>query len=368
MPELKDLWNKVKEWTLHRLKGIEKSAFWQETLPVWLARLQKFWSAVTERVSRWKATVWIREKWALLIDKGKVIRSSESLQQQKERWQSQSKTLADKVQSQAKNLGEKASPLKEKAAGVGKDARQSLAEKASRARAALKEPVKMDQVNFSGLPGWLEKALLRLTRISWIRRLSEWWLNLSAWSSRGVLFRILLPTLAVVSLLLFVSGLGLHLSIRASLNRTETDLKTEASQSLLDDIYQEHGNFVRERSAELEQIILDNVVKGDLLAEAPTFQDLNIQKMEEFSRSLLRKDTNLLNVVVLTNESVKKAVRTRRIGDTTRFIFTCCELPVNRSVSYQEIDERQWLGEVAQRKNLISDLYVNPANGESFWA
>ncbi|MEM6347388.1 MAG: ATP-binding protein [Bacteroidota bacterium] len=294
--------------------------------------------------------------------KSEELAQSETLKKQREKLSAKAKELGEKAQT----LKDSASPLlnqaKEKVANTSSQLthKQSKSEQKSQRKAPIWE-------SRSGLPDQLEIFLLKLARLPWLGRFMEWWANLKLWQSDTLFFRSLFPLLALVSLILSFAGIFIFGYTRSELKQTEDELRVEASASLTQDIRQKYATNIVERANELEQIVLDNTTKAEIIADAPTFQDLNIQKMEEFSRSLLRKDSNLLNVLVLAKDEVKQAIRTRRIGDTTRFLFTCCELPPERRVHYDEINEPRWLAELSKESAGISEIYFNPSNGEKYF-
>ncbi|MFK7924566.1 MAG: ATP-binding protein [Bacteroidia bacterium] len=299
--------------------------------------------------------------------KSEELVQSDALQKQKER-----------ISAKAKELGNKAQELKQTATPLVVQAREKVStttlpafgghsdniEADGKGSATLKKPIWESR---SGMPDSIEILLLKLARMPWLGRFMDWWANLKLWQSDTLFFRSLLPFLALMSLALALAGIFLFTYTRTNLSQTEDELRVEASESLTKDIQQKYATYIVERSSQLEQIILDNITKTEIVADAPTFQDLNIQKMEEFSRSLLRKDSNLLNILVLAKNEVKQAIRTRRIGDTTRFLFTCCELPDERRIHFDEINEARWLAELGKEDAGISEIYLNPANGEKYF-
>lgn len=299
--------------------------------------------------------------------KSEELVQSDSLQKQKER-----------ISAKAKEIGQKAQELKQSATPLVAQTKEKLANTTlpafgtnsdtnainEKSNSTQKIPIWESR---SGLPDSIEILLLKLARLPWLGRFMDWWGNLKIWQSNSLFFRSLLPFLALVSLSLALAGIFLFSYTRTNLSQTEDDLRIEASESLAKDIQQNYATYIVERSSELEQIILDNITKTEIVADAPTFQDLNIQKMEEFSRSLLRKDSNLLNILVLAKSEVKQAIRTRRIGDTTRFLFSCCELPDERRVHFDEINEARWLAELGKEDAGISEIYLNPTNGEKYF-
>lgn len=368
------LYVKIREKARALFSQIRQHSLFQEKLPLALKGLKPKWTRFVDWLQGQKWTVPIQKLWARIRGKVTDIKNSEAFQAQQQKLLEGTKAMGKKAQE----LGKKAAPLTQKALEMGQDAKSNLGEKlASQPRLAFgkkKENTGADSdlgsietISRSGLPSWLERGLLQLVRIKWLGRLTDWWLNLPLFRSEKLFFRFVLPTLALSSILLLFAGFFLQVYLRTNLKQTESIIRTEATQDLLSQIFSSYGTYLNERTAEMTTIVKDNLAKSDLLADAPTFQDLNIQKMEEFSRSLLRKDSNLLNVVVLTQDEVKQAVRTRRIGDTTRFLFTCCELPVQRQVRYEEINEPLWLAEIASRKTTISPLFVSPVNGETYF-
>lgn len=367
-------------------------SFFQKTKETLLISRQKYFPKSRDYlISLWKRLgAWasqqswfgfFSQKGQALQDKFSELKKSETFQSQQKKLLAQKESLEKKAKAlsekaiplteRTKELAQHSGPLKEKAQVFGKGLKKNfdLGKKKLSASFQQGETTEEGETRTfrSGLPQWLERTLLRLVRIPWLGKTVDWWLNLRFWKSERTFFRVLLPTLALSCLLLLTAGVCIQVYVRSSLANTEQVIRTEATQSMLGDIHARYGGYLEERAEQLSTIVLDNVAKGALVADAPTFQDLNIQKMEEFSRSLLRKDSNLLNVVVLTKEEVKQAVRTRRIGDTTRFLFTCCELPDERQISYQEIDEQQWLQNMGDRKQGISDLYMSPVNGETYF-
>ncbi|MEO1415908.1 MAG: ATP-binding protein [Bacteroidota bacterium] len=287
--------------------------------------------------------------------------SKENLQKAKETLQNTTEDLKIKAQE----LETKASPLSEKLKEASHQASTGIGAQTAKIRARLQHA--HDDTSPSRSRKGLESILLVVAAWPGFRWLIDKWMNLRIWKSDKAFFQILLPTLGLSSLLLLSAGLGLYFYIKSNLNQTEDDIRIEATESLKAEIYEKYGTYIHERSHDIQQTVLENITKANLLADAPTFQELNIQNMEKFSRSLLRKDTNLLNVVILTDPKTKKSIRTRRIGDTTRFIFTCCELPGEREVTYQEIQEEMWLAAIGRQEAEISDIYVNPTNGEKYF-
>lgn len=294
--------------------------------------------------------------------KSEEFAQSETLQKQREKLSAKAKELGNKAQT----LKDSATPLLTQAKEKATNSALALSDKVSSSGSAENKKAPIWESK-SGLPDQLEILLLKLARLPWLGRFMEWWANLKIWQSDSLFFRSLLPFLALMSLVLSLAGIFLFGYTRSNLNQTEEELRIEASTSLTQDIRQKYATNIVERASELEQIILDNTTKTSIIADAPTFQDLNIQKMEEFSRSLMRKDSNLLNVLVLAKDEVKQAIRTRRIGDTTRFLFTCCELPPERRIHYDEINEARWLAELSTENAGISEIYLNPTNGEKYF-
>lgn len=284
----------------------------------------------------------------------------------------------EKLKIRAKELKEKAHQLREEAAPLTKKAGEKLRaskEFASQRLMELSDQVQQHQTKKKSEPrsdqplhaGFTEKWVQWFAEHSWVKFLTDKWLGLPIWKSEKLLTRYLIPILAFSSIFLIIGGISLYSYITMNISNTREEIKEEATSSLLQNIYSVYHQDVAEKSASLEQLVLDNITKTAIVADAPTFKDLNIQKMEEFSRSLLRKDSNLLNVVVLAPEETKKLIRTRRIGDTTRFLFTCCEIPDDRAIDYREVQEKSWLAEINNRKSAVSDLYVNPKNGERYF-
>jgi len=208
---------------------------------------------------------------------------------------------------------------------------------------------------------------LKVVSLPWITRFIDKWMTLKVWSKEKLFYRYTMPTLVgICSIFLLITTL-LFFITRSSISSLRNDFGEEIVQSKRQEKIQKYTEHVNERSEEIEQILRDNVNKTSLIANSPTFQELNVQGMEEFSRTLLQKDTNLLNVVVLTHEEVKANIRTRRIGEETDFIFSCCELNEDRSINYEEIAEVEWLSNIDSTQEVLTDVYNNPVNNEKFF-
>jgi len=217
------------------------------------------------------------------------------------------------------------------------------------------------------LYSWWANLSSKFNNIPFIRSLVDWWVNLKLWSSEKLYLRYLMPTLGLVFLVFFIFSSILYFTSARKVSKVKKIVVSETKENLLNERIGIYQNYVRERSDEIEKIVNDNTTKTSLIAESPTFQELNIQGMEAFSRNLLRKDSNILDVVVLTHPEVKANIRTRRIGEKTDFIFTCCETPSEREVTYEEISEKDWLVEIDSSKSLRSDIYINPVNNEKYF-
>ncbi|MEL6131925.1 MAG: histidine kinase dimerization/phospho-acceptor domain-containing protein, partial [Bacteroidota bacterium] len=387
-------------WTYFRIPENRKAFLQQISLSVKEFFAAKKWQSWPRLFRLWIGKVWnrirqidreeLKVQAQKLKDKGEETFSKENLQKAKEALQHTAQDLKTKteetlskenlqkakenLQNTAEELKEKAQDLESKAAPLAeklKEASQQASTGIGAQTAKIRTRIQHAQQGESDAPSrsrkGLEQLLLAIAAWPGFRWVIDKWMNLRIWKSDKAFFQILLPTLGLSSLLLLSAGLGLYIYIKSNLNQTEDDIRIEATESLKAEIYQKYGTYIHERSEDIQQTVLENVTKANLLADAPTFQALNIQNMEKFSRSLLRKDTNLLNVVVLTDPQTKKSIRTRRIGDTTRFIFTCCELPGEREISYQEIQEEMWLAAVNRQEEKISDIYVNPTNGEKYF-
>lgn len=319
----------------------------------------------------WKQTRSIevnKENIRKISDKAKSLAEEKFSEENREKL----KTKARELKEKAQQLSEDAAPLKKKAEGQLRASKVFASKRLSdlsdqvqqhQARKKTSDPRSAQPVH----AGFAEKWVQWIVEHPWVRFVTDKWLGLPIWQSEKLLTRYLIPILAFSSIFLVLGGISLYSYIAVNISDTREEIKQEATSSLLENIYQTYHQDVAEKSASLEQLVLDNITKTAIVADAPTFKDLNIQKMEEFSRSLLRKDSNLLNVVVLAPEETKKNIRTRRIGDTARFLFTCCEIPTDRAVSYPEIHEKSWLAEINKRKSAVSDLYVNPKNGERYF-
>jgi len=208
---------------------------------------------------------------------------------------------------------------------------------------------------------------LKVASLPWITNFIDKWMTLKVWGKEKLFYRYTMPTLVgVCSIFLLVTSV-LFFITRSSISSLRNNFGSEMVESKRQEKIQKHTNHITERSDEIEQIMRDNVNKTSLLANSPTFQQLNVQGMEEFSRTLLQKDTNLLNVVVLTHEEVKANIRTRRIGEETDFIFSCCELNEDRSINYEEIDEVDWLYDIDSTQEVVTDVFRNPVNNERFF-
>lgn len=327
--------------------------------------------AKTFASSLWKRTKAIevnKEEFRKIGDKARSLAEEKFSEENREKLKAKAKELKEKAQQ----LNEDASPLKKKAGerfrASKKFASQRLADLSDQVQQHQsrknQSESRSDQLVHAG---FAERWVQWIGEHSWVKYLTDKWLGLPIWKSEKLLTRYLIPVLAFSSIFLVLGGISLYSYITINISDTREEIKEEATNSLLKNIYSVYHQDVAEKSASLEQLVLDNITKTAIVADAPTFRDLNIQKMEEFSRSLLRKDSNLLNVVVLAPTETKQLIRTRRIGDTTRFLFTCCEIPTDRAISYSEINEKNWLAEINKRKSAVSDLYVNSKNGERYF-
>lgn len=345
-------WEQLLAWSKKTLHRIRSFSWRKEDIQAEIKGLESKARAVLNRET-------LQEKAKQVKDKAQELGEK-------------AKPLADQAQARAQALHKQSGPLSENAREKAKELSQKSKDLSSEAKmrllakvAALREEKGTPSGPIPENP--LVSGLVWAGKWPFLQRWLEWWINLPIFRSEKLLNQFLLPTLLLSSLILLSSGICLYLYFRSNLNLTEEELRIEATQSLKDQIYQKYGTHVAGLSATVEQHILDNSTTSEIVADAPTFQELDIQKMEAFSRSLLRKDTNLLNVVVLTSEAVKRNIRTRRIGDTTRFLFTCCELPASRAISYAEIDEKSWMATMDDHKSAISDIFVNPINGEKYF-
>lgn len=334
----------------------------------WLAIIGKGKSFLSNLWNRTTALEVNKEEFRKLSDKARSLAEEKFSDENRERLKAKAKELKDKAQQ----LSEDASPLKKKAGERLRASKKFTSQRLSdlsdlvqqhQSRKKQSEPRSDQPVH----AGFTERWVQWIGEHSWVKSLTDKWLGLPIWKSEKLLTQYLIPILAFSSIFLVLGGISLYSYIAVNISDTREEIKEEATSSLLKNIYSLYHQDVVEKSASLEQLVLDNITKTAIVADAPTFKDLNIQKMEEFSRSLLRKDSNLLNVVVLAPEETKKLIRTRRIGDTTRFLFTCCEIPDDRAISYPEITEKSWLTEINKRKSAVSDLYVNPKNGERYF-
>lgn len=327
-------------------------------------RIKSFFSRLWKRT---KAIEVNTEELRKISDKARTLAEEKFSEENREKLKAKAKELKAKAQQ----LSEEASPLTKKAGEklrAGKEfASQRLSELSDQVQQHQSERKTESKSDSPVHAGITEKWVQWIVELPWVKFLADKWLGLPIWKSEKLLTQYLIPILAFSSIFLVIGGICLYSYINLNISDTREEIKEEATSSLLQDIYESYHLDVTEKSASLEQLVLDNITKTAIVADAPTFKDLNIQKMEEFSRSLLRKDSNLLNVVVLTPTTTKQLIRTRRIGDTTRFLFTCCEIPDDRAIDYQEVDEKKWLAEINKRKSAVSDLYVNPKNGERYF-
>lgn len=380
---------------------------WKNLLRVVKQSITRLWGRTTVLIieirNTQKLTIyfrWLRRKvksidWQVMVGKGKSLVSrlwsrTKAIELKKEdlqRFGDKARGLAEekfseekreRLKAKAKELKEKAQQLTEDAGPLRKKAEEKLRaskEYASQRITELSDKVeqyqeKNSQGGRSDQPvqaGFTERGVRWVAEHPWVKFLADKWLGLPIWKSEKLLTQYLIPILAFSSIFLVIGGLCLYSYININISDTREQIKEEATSSLLKNIFNVYHQDVLEKSATLEQLVLDNITKTAIVADAPTFKDLNIQKMEEFSRSLLRKDSNLLNVVVLAPTETKQLIRTRRIGDTARFLFTCCEIPDDRAIDYREIEEKSWLAEIDKRKSAVSDLYVNPKNGEKYF-
>lgn len=208
---------------------------------------------------------------------------------------------------------------------------------------------------------------LKVASLPWISKMIDKWMSLRLWGKEKIFYRYTMPTLVGVCGIFLIIASLLYLFTYSEIVDLRDSTVDELVESRIQEKIKHYVSHVNERSDEVQQILRDNVNKTKLLANSPTFQELNVQGMEEFSRTLLQQDTNLLNVVVLTHEEVKTNIRTRRIGEETDFIFSCCELNEDRAINYEEIDELSWLALIDSTKQVITETYKNPVNGEQFF-
>lgn len=359
---------------IHNLRNSEKRKIYLRWLRRKVARID--WQAIVDQSKSFISTLWKRTK-SIEVNKEefrKIGNKARSLAEEKfsEENRKKLKTRARELKEKAQQLSEDAAPLTKKAGEKFKASKEFASQRLS----DLSEQVHQHQTkrktsgpksNQPVQAGFTERWIQWIGDHAWVKFLTDKWLGLPIWKSEKLLTQYLIPILAFSCIFLVLGGISLYSYIAVNISETREEIKEEATSSLLKNIYSVYHQDVAEKSASLEQLVLDNITKTAIVADAPTFKDLNIQKMEEFSRSLLRKDSNLLNVVVLVPEATKKLIRTRRIGDTTRFLFTCCEIPDDRAISYPEIHEKRWLAEINKRKSAVSDLYVNPTNGERYF-
>lgn len=333
----------------------------------WKGLIGKGKAQVSQLWNRAKSIEVNKDEFRKLSHKAKNLAEENFSEEQRERLKAKARELKEKAQQ----LSEDAAPLTKKAGEKLRASKEfastrlmELSEQVQQHQADKKTRTRHDQPVHAG---FTEKWLQWIVELPWVQFLADKWLGLPIWKSQKLLTRYLVPILAFSSIFLVLGGISLYSYITVSISNTREEIKEEATSSLLQNIYSTYHRDITEKSASLEQLILDNITKTAIVADAPTFKDLNIQKMEEFSRSLLRKDSNLLNIIVLAPEETKKLIRTRRIGDTTRFLFTCCEIPDDRAIDYREVHEKSWLAEINKRKSAVSDLYVNPKNGERYF-
>lgn len=370
---LKQQIQSIKKVTLKMAQGLqnkdERSALWSRIK----ARVASIpWESLFDQVKTWVVELWNRirtfswrkEEFQKIATRAKTF-ASEQLSEEN---QAKVKAKAKGLQDRARKLGSEMQPLGKQAGEKLRAGQAAVKEKlADISDKTGKNSSQETPHSYPDSEGVFARILSRLTSLRWVQYLVDRWMSLPIWRSEKLFTRYVVPILAFSGILFFSAGLLLYGYVRSTISKAREDIRKEASQSLLAGTYEKYLGDVMEKSEILETIVSNNVTKTAIVADAPTFQDLNIQKMEEFSRSLIRKDSNLLNVVVLTNEETKRNIRTRRIGDTTRFLFTCCELPENRTVGFREIDEKSWLAEINKRKSAVSDLYLNPANGEKYF-
>jgi len=216
------------------------------------------------------------------------------------------------------------------------------------------------------LTKWSEMSL-KLSSIPWTNKLIDRFLNIKIWSKEKIFYKYTMPTLVSICVIFLVTTSCLYFFMRSTINDISSEVRDDIVKDKTQQLIISKQDYIIERSEEIQSIIRDNTNKTSLLANSPTFQTLDIQKMEEFSRSLLMRDSNLLNVVVLTHDEVKANIRTRRIGEDTDFIFSCCEVNEDRQVNYDEISEESWLVEIDSVKNNMSQIYANPINDEQYF-
>ena len=208
---------------------------------------------------------------------------------------------------------------------------------------------------------------LKVASLPWITSLIDKWMSLKLWGKEKLFYRYTMPTLVGICGVFLIIASTMYFFTRSNIVGLRNSTVEELADSRIQEKIKNYTAHVSERSDEIQQILRDNVNKTKLIADSPTFKELNVQGMEEFSRTLLQQDTNLLNVVVLTHEEVKANIRTRRIGEETDFIFSCCELNEDRAINYEEIEEVEWLSNLDTTRQIITDVYKNPVNGEQFF-
>ncbi|MEM6264295.1 MAG: HAMP domain-containing sensor histidine kinase [Bacteroidota bacterium] len=337
---------------------------------------------------------WLRREWKT----GRLIGGVQSQFKNLSNWlknfrkggyKQQVQTIKDKVSSTKKeDIHRHLSQIKERGQGLvdtDKISRgaQELKEKASQQKERLSQQAsaqleKMGEVSRPNLTfskirneqtkkGWRSRFMGWLAHHPGLKKAIAAWMDLPIWRAEGLFFKTLFPAISLISLLLIIGTSGHYFFTRNSLKSVEQRVRLRVTEELKTDIQEKYETLVRERANSLSQKVRDKLSKTQIVADAPTFRRLNIQGMESYSRKLFVRDSSLLNVVVLTTKDNKEEIKTRRIGDTTRFIFTCCELPEIREISYQEINEPQWLGEITKRKSGISNIYTNPQNGERYF-
>ncbi len=337
---------------LKNLKSDDASDIAKEAIAQSKDKLSKSTSALKEKLSKLKKEDYLNQ---------------DTLAKSKEKLSGAASSLKDKI----KSLSDSDSGMIEKLKALPAFALGLLQQAASRTKQAIVH-IKNADVSEIGkatnpiFTKWSQFSL-KVASLPWITSLIDKWMSLKLWGKEKLFYRYTMPTLVGVCGVFLIIASTMYFLSRTNIVGLRNSTVEELAESRIQEKIQNYTAHVNERSDEIQQILRDNVNKTKLIADSPTFKELNVQGMEEFSRTLLQQDTNLLNVVVLTHEEVKANIRTRRIGEETDFIFSCCELNEDRAINYEEIEEVEWLSSLDTTRQIITDVYKNPVNGEQFF-